>query len=751
MPDGEYLLMKNKVKTEGSKEEKKDLPAFTDQIRQKPNRKTLGSVRLYLRLYNAATNTKDSTKNTTFIRRNLRRIGEPPVLFDSSYAERSSKNITQFLFNHGYYHANTTYEVRYGRKKRVKRVTYTVTPGGYYMMPKEYEVVCDDSLISQILKQNQYNSFLKKQKRVEFTSIALERDRLFNLLRERGYYAFKKDYIDFELDTIHQTKHAIIKLIIDPQREPIANRVFKISSLQVFVNTTTFNKTHQFEIIDSTRYFLSDFSINTQILHKHILLKPHNLYSQKDIDLTYNKLGELGIFDNIEIKFDYNKTDSLLLEAEIILKPGFQKSFTIEPQLISSDLNNQIANVGNYRNYGLANVFTYSNKNLFKGAERLDLSWTTRAETQFRADEQLDRFFTNFQTGLTATLLLPASRMWRGFAARNKINTVRSLITLSYIYENNLDFNRNIIPVAYSYQFIRKNSTFFLTPLEVFYSRSRIEEGFLDKISPRNIEFVKRLFSSNLITSTGLRWNYTAFKKNNPKEYVMFRTNILEVGGNLHRLGRRIMDTNPSQDTTYNFLGVTYFQFIKSEIDFRRSKVINPNSSYAYRGNIGVGVPYGNEDLLPFDKRFFIGGSNSLRGWRPRTLGPGSFRDTAAGTRIDRSGELIIQGSIEYRFKFISPLELGLFMDAGNVWNIVRSEGTVDAEIFKFNRFWNDLALNTGIGFRFDFNFFLFRLDWGIQLRDPEIIANNGWVARQIFKEGWLSNTVLGIGIGYPF
>lgn len=744
-------MRNKKTRIHNNDKNEQKLPQFSDQIRLRPNRKILGVTRFHLRLYNMATSTTDSTKNQKRVRRILRNIGEAPVLFDSSLANRSAQNITQTLFNHGYYHAKTHYEVKY-RKRKVRYVRYIVDVGKYYSIVKN-ETDCADPKIRSILAENNHRSHIKSEHRLEFDNIGKERDRIYTLLRNHGFYAFKKEYIDFEIDTLQGTHTAKLRTIIKLPTGKDSHPIYSINQVSAVILSPHLKPDSVYTQIDSVKYYLNHFPLTPRILHSKQQLKNGNIFNQNDLDQTYIKLSELGLFNNIQIRFEVVDSNQNLLDVTIEMRPSYTHSFSIEPQLISSDLSNQIANVGNYRNYGIANVFTYSNNNLFKGAEKLDLSFTTRAETQFRSDEELNRFFTNFQAGITGQLFLPATRLWRGLARKYELQSTRSLISLSYIYENNLDFNRNILPAAFSYQFNKNKSTYYFTPLEIFYSRSQIESEFLDLISPRNLEFVKRLFSSNVITSTGFRWNYTHFKRGNLKDYVILRTNILEVGGNLHRLGRQIWDTENVADTSYSLLGVTYFQFVKSEIDLRVSKFIDVNNSIAFRVNIGAGLPYGNADLIPFDKRFFIGGSNSLRGWRPRTLGPGSFQDTAAGARLDRSGDLVIQGSVEYRFSFIKPLELGLFLDGGNIWNVVKSESILESEVFRINRFYKEFALNGGIGFRFDFDFFLFRFDWGIQLRDPGIPDQNGWLTHTLFRSGsgWLNNTVLSFGIGYPF
>jgi hypothetical protein len=750
LSEDEYLLMKNKIKVVSDETKRSELPRFKEQIRQKPNRKTLGISRMYLRIYHLGTSTKDSSKNNRWVRRKLRNIGEAPVIFDSSFADRSSKNITQFLFNHGYFHAHTHFEVTYSPKK-VKKATYIVNPGKAYTL-ESYTWDTSQSELVGYFQNNMSRKWLIEGQRLELGNIGLERDRVFNMLRNNGFYALRKDHIDFEIDTNHLTHQAKVHVVVQHAGDSFAFKRFRIREVDVYI-TDGVEKipVHSEGPPQGIRYHMRDFPLQNRILEQQIQLYPRKSFKQRNVDETYKRLSELGIFNQVNIEFFPAPYDSVGLITRILLTPGYQKSYSMEPQLISSDLNNQIANVGNYRNYGIANVFTYTHKNAFRGAERLDISWTTRMETQFRTDDELNRFFTNFQTGITAQMLLPATRIWEDFARKRAISSVRTLLTSSYIYENNVDFNRHILPVGFSYQFVKKYNTFFFTPLEVFYSKSQIGDGFFDKISPRNIDFVKRLFSSNLITSTGLRWNHTHFFKGNLKDYIILRSNILEVGGHVHRLGRVLMDNERNRDTSYRFLGVSYFQFVKTEWDLRLSKPLNTHNVIAARVNIGIGLPYGNENLLPFDKRFFIGGSNSLRGWRPRSLGPGSFRDTASGNRIDRSGELVLQASAEYRFTFISPLELALFMDAGNIWNVIKSPEMEEKEIFRFNRFWNDIAINTGIGFRFDFNFFVFRLDWGIQLKDPEVTANKGWVAYDIGRKGWLKNTLLSLGIGYPF
>lgn len=756
VPEGEYLLMKNKIKTTPSN---KQIPNVTGQIRLIPNRKILGITRFHLKLYNLGTSVKDSTKNDRRIRAYLRKTGEEPVLFDSSEARKSAANIQQFLFNQGYYFAKVDYEVKFGKKK-VRKLTYHVYPGDYFTI-SEVKIISEDSSILNELIEIEQKSLLKVGKRIDFDNIGKERNRIYLEMRKRGYFQFKRDYIDFIIDTVHHEHKAKITLKVAGNEVSVQHKKYYYDSIFFVVNAPFFQTQSKSEPVtyDSLIFYMNNFPLNPSIIASKNFLRPDEIFNQRYIDLTSARISELGVFDNVEVEYQVKtiNLDSNKLNVIFKLRPAMLQTFSIEPQAITSDQNNQIANTGNFRNYGLANVITYSHRNIFHNAERLDLSFTTRAETQFKSDLQKERFFSNFQVGVNATLFLPRSAIWSKYEMKKTeagigMRSVRTLISTSFIYENNLDFNRRIIPVAYTWQFIKPKSTWFITPVELLFSNSTIRPGFLDLVNPRDVDFIKRLFSSNIISSSSLRWNYANFDiGSSPKDYFAIRTNIIEPGGNTHRLVRRAIDTENQADTSYKLFNVTYFQFIKSEIDIRYGREIDINNAVACRLNVGAAYPYGNESLVPFDKRFFIGGSNSLRGWRPRTVGPGSYRDTASGTRIDRSGELLIQSSVEYRFKFIGPVESAIFVDAGNVWNIRRNATHSDLEMFSFQRFFPDLAINTGLGFRFDLNFLIFRLDWGIQLKDPEIIANNGWVAREIGSKGWLRNTVLHFGIGYPF
>jgi outer membrane protein assembly factor BamA len=265
--------------------------------------------------------------------------------------------------------------------------------------------------------------------------------------------------------------------------------------------------------------------------------------------------------------------------------------------------------------------------------------------------------------------------------------------------------------------------------------------------------FIQRLFANNLITATGLNFLYSDKNTTQSKTTFFIRTNVIELGGNIHRGVRRLMDNVHNSDTSYKLLNVDYYNYAKSEIDARCSTIIDENNSTAIRINIGAAYPYGNQKVTPFDKLFFIGGANSLRAWRPRTIGPGAYYESSKNFRIDRAGDLILQANAEYRFDIVNKkLEGAVFFDAGNVW-MIRDVNNIDQlKLFKYKTFISEIAANTGIGMRFDFQFFLFRLDWGMQIHNPEKPIGQTWVIKEFAQNKYFTKySILNFGIGYPF
>lgn len=762
VPNGKYLLVKNKIiNLDSSKDNlfNKVIKTMNDDItlyvKHKPNRKILGVFKFHLGMYQFGTSIKNPYKNTKKKwRKVFRANGEAPVILDSIEIEKSKVNLQNYFFSKGFFNCEISHQVEYKKKKA--KVIYYVLPKKPFKI-KEVNLFADDAEIDKTLNEQILESFLIKGNILEIENITKERNRLTNILRNKGYIDFTKDYLDFELDTLKNNNNEV-KINIYAFNKNDEER-FEVKTIKkvmmIFENDIKTDEVSNDIFYDSIHFELNSYPINTPILAKNITVRPGDKFSQIELENTYNKLIEFPIFKFIDIQYFPNEMDSINgLNMIINVRTGYRQSFTIEPQGLLSQLNRlQTANTAN--SYGVANNVTWSHRNLFRNGEQLNISSVTRAEVQAEYRNNTFTFTsgsTAIQQSLNLSLLIPKSFFLKQLEFNPKVKSVKTNFNLSLLYEKNPDYSRKIIPITYQYIVKSKNTNWFLNVTEVSFSRNLLSSQ-IDLNGRKDSIFIRQLFASNLVTSSGLSFIYSNQNTTKSKTFFFVRSNAIEFGGNIHRLVRRAIDTERNKDTSYQLFDVNYFQYAKSEIDARCSTRIDENNSVAIRINAGIAFPYTNQKILPFDKLFFIGGSNSLRAWRPRTIGPGSFNDSNNNFRIDRAGDIIFQASGEYRFDLIDKfMEIGLFVDAGNIWLSRTNANTITSKVFKPKNFYKELAVNTGVGFRFDFQFFLFRLDWGWQVKNPEKPEKERVVINNLFKKGYINEyTLLNFGIGYPF
>ncbi len=756
MPPGKHLLVKNKIK---SRDETNnvflDLASKIENdkatyIKHRPNRKILGMFKFHLGMYMFGTSVKNPWKNDSLDwRKYLRRIGEAPVIMDTLEILKSQENLQNYLFSQGFYNSTISYEVKYRKKKAT--VTYFINPNKAFTINK-VNLAADDAEIDKILNDTLDETYLKSGLILDVDLITKERNRLTNILRNMGYYDFTKDYIDFELDTFKSVGGVNINISVanKSETERFVKKTIGMINLVFQNDEETQDDSQGVLVYNNLNFYFNGYPIKPYVIAKNIKFKKGDLYSQSNVELTNNKLSELAIFKFIDISFKpLDSFDNTIMLMQIVLKTGYRQAFIFEPQGLVSQLN-RIQNYNTSNSYGVAANVGWSHKNLFRNAEQFDISSTTRFETQLLILNGTPQ--RAIQQSLNASLSIPRSAFLKPVENWKYVKGIKTNLNLSFLYEINPDYTRRILPLTYQYQIHTKRSTWFFNLGELAYSKNRLSPS-IDLNGRKDSAFIQRLFANNLITSTGLNFLFNSYGTTKGRSHFIIRTNAIEFGGNLHRIIRRIADTEKRKDTSYQLLGVNYFQYAKSEIDARCSTLLDAHSSTCIRLNLGLAYPYGNQKILPFDKLFFIGGSNSLRAWRPRTVGPGSFNDSNNNFRIDRAGDIIIQSNAEYRFDIIDKIfEGAIFIDAGNVW-LSRSNATTDPKkIFRPSRFISEMAVNTGVGMRFDFQFFLFRLDWGWQMHNPELELKKRWVINSFARDKYFTKySVLNFGIGYPF
>jgi outer membrane protein assembly factor BamA len=730
VPDNETLLNRNKIKG-FEMASKSDLD---QQIRHQPNKKILGVLKFHLWAYQIGAKRivnkelKDTSKYRSLL---MNTVGEPPVLLDSLMLESSAINLKNYIFNKGYFDASVSYETKSFLKRST--VTYTITKGSVYKI-ESVLINSTDRNVYNLINGNSDKSFLKPGKLVDFDLIAKERERISNLLKNNGYYYFNKAYIDFQLDTNNSNKSAKIALNIRNKEIESEHKVQLIKNVYFFVSTDT-------ESTDTLRskgviYLLNGFNLKLPILHHSIILGEKQLFRQKNVDITYSKLLGLGLFKFVNITFTPDSISGQL-NCHIEVAPSSKHDFIWEPQVITSERSLGLQNnLG--RNYGIANEFILKNKNVFGNAEEFNISWRSSFETQLDAQSKFGPL-SSISNSLTASLNFPKLLGFKRLDRNPKFQNNKTLLTATFLNEQNYNYIRTVFPLAYTYQLNTKLTTFYIAPFQLSFNQAKVSSNFKDELNSKDSLFIARLFSNYLITGPKFSLFYSQ-KNVKPNNYFTINANVIEVSG--------LMFSQFYQNQ--KILNVPFSKFVRSDIDIRFHQKLDINNKLVYRIYGGIGYPLGNT-FLPFERRFFVGGSNSLRAWRPRTIGPGAYNESK-GLQIDKSGEMLLQGNIEYRFNIIKKrLEGALFLDIGNIWNL-KADSIFDNSKFKVQSFYNEFAINTGLGLRVDFDFFILRADWGIPLHDPTFPETDRWVIKNLSDKKWFfKETLMNIAIGYPF
>jgi outer membrane protein assembly factor BamA len=753
VPDKEYLLVRNQVEV---KNKPRDFPDVSSQVLHRPNKRIVfGIFPFYLWLHKKGTHFRKPEKNESVRwRKKLREdIGEAPVILDTSLSALSARNISKFLFNQGYFNNRVNYT--WSGKRRKAEVSYSVDPGRRFTLG-QIVLDCKDTQLQRILLPELESPHFRTGKPLVFEALDAERNRIAKALRNQGYFSFTRDNIRFELDTAEAKADIVVQIsnMADGSRHKA--RVIR----SVFYEMVTSEMYQGVDTLVSPTgtsfYVLHGYPLKPAILDRNNFLKPGELYNQDLHERTYSSLVETDLFRLVEISFGPASSGETRdsMDMRVVMRTSTRQAYAIEPQGIYSPQGSSGTNVnaGNVSSYGLAGNLNFMNRNLMQRGEKFNINLLGSVEAIINSDAASPSVLYGFQAGGNASLLLPRAVFVDRYISNRNLYKVNTLLNLAYQYENNPSFVRKSLPASITYQTIRKNLNWYYTPLEISFNRNRLDPEFRLRLGTVDSLLVARIFTDHLLTASRFGFVYNNRNTRKGDHWWFVRANLFETSGNLHRLLRTALDPGRNSDTVYRLLGVNYFQYLRSEIDVRYNIEFDENNAAVFRLSGGIGLPYGNTSVLPFDKRFFAGGSNSLRAWRPRRVGPGTFSDTSSGLLFDRSGELLLLANVEYRFQVLKKLlEGAVFLDAGNVWNINRSSQLLPG-VFSGRSMFSEMAVNTGFGFRFDFQFFLMRFDWGIPLRDPAEPLASRWVITQIAEPGFIRNyTALTLGIGYPF
>ncbi len=740
--EGMYLY-KNKINIKEKTESRQYSSGISAYIKQNPNKRFIGTFRLGLLVYKLGSNKKDNRLNRT-----LRNLGEAPVILDSALIEASIKGMRNYLRANGYYYPDMSYTVK--GKPHKGKVTYHIVFNRLYHISGVYYHIADKK-IDSIVRSKKDESFLRLGNPLKLENLLKEQNRISDILRNQGYFTFNKDLIKFDMDTSIGNYYTSIAININNEMNFETHKTYQINQVIVEIDNPLISDS---SAIKDTIYHLEKFiyspnffPLNSDVLERSIFVEPKTLFKQFKSTSTFNRLNDLQIFNTVNINAVpiNEKTDSAAINYFIKLNPAKKYDYTLEPQAITTDQANLVGS--SYRNYGIAVQLTFIDKNIFHNAEIFQLRNRISTEAQRGKDIPKTPFFNSFENSLNASLTFPKLVFFNRIDRFLFQYTNRSIISASFIYEKNVDWIRNVYTAGFGYQFSKKRVRHNFSPMEISYIRTNFNNEKL-KIQSQGDPYLQSVFNNNLITSIRYGFMFNNQTELKRKDYVYFRWE-LETAGNMLNLIYKALKIEKNDSGYRTFFGVQYFQYHKTYIDLRFNKYLDDNNRLASRIAIGLAVPVGNSpDYVPFDKRFFTGGANSLRAFIPRSIGPGSYNQSG---QLDRSGDVKLEANLELRFNVFNHfLEGAVFVDAGNIWRI-KEDGREEAA-FKFNTFYNQLGVGTGIGLRLNLEFLIFRVDASFPISDPRKPRGERYVLNEYTNPGLLlDKTIFNFGVGYPF
>lgn len=738
LSEDEYLLSKYKIENKGS-----NIPdsEYKNYIKQKPNKKILG-WKLWLTVYNLSGKNNDKWYN-----RYLKEIGESPVAYNEDLVANTSQQLEMYLSNKGFFNSEVSDTTII--KNRKATVIYTIHPGKPYTI-RNIDYLFEDLSLAKYLMSDSISPVLVAGEQYDTDKFQAERARISNILREKGYFNFSIDYVKYSADsTVGDHQVDIVLRIKNYERTNAAGKVqslphprYKIrnvylkvvsngSGIRPFENTS-YTDTVNFDNI----YVISEpgVRIRSELITQKNYIIPGDFYNARREQQTYRNLTSLSAFRLVDYKFTEIPGDEYLLDCDILMLPAVRQAFT-----------GGIEGTTSGGNIGAAGNINYQNRNLFGGSEKFDLTFLGAIETlPPNQDVSNYELGTLQELGVEAKLNLPQFLLpFKTDQFIRKYNPETN-INLAYNYQKRPDYTRSTFRGSFGYRW-RGNRylTHAIYPIDI----SLINTPFLDDKFRNWLEGTYLYYSylPHFITDQRYRLVYTNQKLNKTSDFQYLRFGI-ETAGNL-MYGIYQLFGSPKKEA-FQLFGVDYAQYFRSEIDFRHYDYLGGQNSMVYRGYMGAAVPYLNSSAIPFEKQFFGGGANSIRAWRVKNLGPGSFAGDTISKYPNQTADLKIEANIEYRFKLIWKIDGALFIDAGNIWSLSDEDDRVGA-IFDLSRFYREFAVGTGFGMRFDFNFFVFRIDIGIPLVDPSFPEGKRWVPTNADLK-W-NDLGYNFAIGYPF
>lgn len=712
VPEDRYLL--NRVEVSIADETSTDINVgyMKSYVTQNENSRWFSSAKVPLFIYSLS-----GIDTAKWINRTLKALGEPPVIYDSLLSKQSCQNLCLELQNQGYLDANVTLREMYKGKK--VSLNYLLQPGErYYVRNIKYEI--QDSLIAKIPQITDNGQRLLYPNMIfNAKSLDDERKRITRILTNIGYYKFNKDYISFFADTIAGSKDIDLTLVL---------RLYHTKS-----NVDTLHSRYKIHnVVFKSADGVSDVDLRSRVLLNNSFIEPEEYYSAEDLRDTYNRFGRLQAVRYTNISF-VEHADSNLLDCDIRLTTNKPHSISFQPE-----------GTNTAGDLGIAASLTYQNRNIFKGSE----SFSIELRGAYEAIRGLEGYSnSNFEEyNIESSLMFPRFiAPFLSYDFRRRINAT-SEVVLMYNLQNRPEYYRRVLSAAWKYKWNDSDhhDSYQIDLLDLNYVfmpwiSNRFREDYLEDNTNRNA-ILRYNYEDLFIMKFGFRYNY-----NNRNKAI--KANI-ETAGNLLGLLSNVAEFKKNELGQNKLFNIAYAQYVKADVDYTKYFNIDPRNTIVFHAGLGIAYPYGNSTILPFEKRYFSGGANSVRGWSVRSLGPGRYKGTDGNIDfINQTGDMKIDVNLEYRTRLMGKLDGAIFVDAGNIWTLRYYEEQPGGQ-FDISTFYEELAVGYGVGLRLNFDFFTLRFDMGMKAVDP---AYTGRKHYPILNHNFNRDFAFHFAVGMPF
>lgn len=745
VPDGSYLLDEVKIHTDNKEIKPSDMRLY---VRQNPNSKWFSTIKTQLYVYNWSG--RDSTK---WFNRFLRKIGDAPVIYNESDAIRSQEEIAKAVQNLGYMGASVKRTTK--TKKKKLKLFYEITSGKPYIVRTlKYDI--SDKKIAEYLRNDSTQSMLREGMLFDVNVLDAERQRITDYLLCNGYYKFNKDYITYTADTARNTHQVDLTLHLLPYKTyvgdtPKEHFQYKINKINFITDYDVLQSSalSSIETNDSLHYngfpiyYKDKLYLRPKVLVDNLRFASGDLYDERNVQKTYTYFGRLSALKYTNIRFfETQNGDSTQLNCYVMLTKSKHKSISFE-----------LEGTNSAGDLGAAASVSFQHRNLFRGSE----TFMVKFRGAYEAISGLQPGYKNHnytEYGVETSINFPNFLfpfLTSDFKRRIKATTE---FGLQYNYQLRPEFSRTIASASWSYKWMQKQKIqhridlLDISYLYLPWISSQFQEDYINKDKDNYI--LKYNYENRLIVRMGYNYSYNSAGGALVNNTITTNSYSIRAGfesaGNILYGISKMINMRKNKDGEYAILGIPYAQYLKGDFDFAKNIIIDHRNSLAFHAGIGIAVPYGNAKVVPFEKRYFSGGANSVRGWSVRNLGPGSF--AGDGNFMNQSGDIKLDASIEYRTRLFWKFRGAAFIDAGNIWTIREYENQPGG-VFEFDKFYKQIAVAYGLGLRLDLDFFVLRFDGGMKAINPKY--KKAKERYPIIHPRFSRDFAFHFAVGYPF